>query len=196
MDEEACTTSTENIIYTPTRSSDSSIEEDLFRLSLNRNSIERGATCPWREKTYVLVEKFSKRVMALRHGKIVLIDTQGFINHFVDFSCHWHCSENKASGWWGFCNAASGMFLGEAHTSYNSSYGSASNAPRLLVASSKAHNESQWIYIKQHPDGGHELFVNRHGTLAAVTFGKKNTLDQALAVGENGTPIRWNFIEV
>lgn len=210
MNEETSTTtinSTKNNIYTPTQNSDSG-KEDLLRLSMNTNSIERGATCPWREKTYVIIEKASKRAMALRYGDIVLTDTQGLINHFVDSSCHWHCSENEVSGWWGFRNAASGMFLGEGHTSYDNPYGNSygpsygnahwntAKGLGLLVASSRVHNESQWIHIKQHPDGGHELFVNRRNVLAPVTLGKQDTSDQKLTVGENGTPIRWDFIEV
>lgn len=200
MDEETSTTtsSTESIIYTPTQSNDSGVEANLLRLSLNRNLNERATTSPWRGKTYAIFERASNRVMALRSGEIVLIDTQGLINHFLDASCHWHCSENTLSGWWGFCNAASGMFIGEeANRSYDY-YDSRRKSAKLqmLTASSKGHSESHWIYIKQHPEGGHELLVNRCGRLAAVTLEEKDTSNQKLVVGGNGTPIRWNFIEV
>lgn len=153
------------VICTPSRNSDSDMEEDLFRLSLNGNSIERGTTCPGEGKTYAILEKASKRVMTLRNGVAVLIDTKGLMNHFIDVSCHWHCDEDEPSHWWGLRNAVSGMYLGEVRPEW---YPVETTTTLPLVACSEYLTESRWIYSRQHPDGGYELFINRHEALAAV----------------------------
>lgn len=104
-------------LYTPTNISDTAeLVEGLDNLLSSLKMIESDTPCLWPEKTFILLERNSKRVLALRDGKVCLIDQYDMCISYCsrDLGCHWRCVENS-SRWWGLRNAVSGMYLGEMY---------------------------------------------------------------------------------
>lgn len=137
-------------LYTPTSSSNTAeLVVGLNDLLSSLKMIESNTPCLWPEKTFLLLERDSKRVLALRDGKVRLIDQESMCmsDSPRNLSCHWRCVENS-SRWWGLRNAVSGMYLGEIYPGEKPL-----RRTNILGASSPEFTESNRIHPRQHPDG-------------------------------------------
>lgn len=61
-------------------------------------------------QTFMIREKYSKKIIGLRAGKLQLVSGP---TGEGDSSCHWHCYPN--GGWFYFQNEVTGTFLGYKH---------------------------------------------------------------------------------
>lgn len=182
-DEEDIDTSTYNSILGET---DEETKILIARLRMSASD----TTCLWPEKSFILLERDSKRVLALRDGKVCLIDQKSMSNSAYDLSCHWHCFEDS-NRWWGLRNAVSGMYLGQLYPEKIPF-----NKTNMLVASSPQFNESSRLYPRENPDGGYELFLIHKKELVSINMGEDYNSRWDLFVCGKETRVRWEFIEV
>ncbi|KAK3295391.1 uncharacterized protein B0H64DRAFT_145201 [Chaetomium fimeti] len=129
---------------------------------------------PWAGKTFIIVDKASGRVISHTNGELRLEDNTGRRGCW-----HWLCVEKD--GWFGFCNTASGRYLGI-------------NVWGTLQAEVKHHKGWEFFCPRRHPDGGYILLATQnHWKLLKVGLNKDG--DGLVANGDHDG-IVWEFVQV
>lgn len=127
---------------------------------------------PWASQTFILVDTASGRVLSHTNGQLQLEDN-------TDRRGCWHWSCVEKDGWFGFCNTASGRYLGI-------------NFWGTLQAEVTHHLGWECFATKRHPSGGYQLLVSVHGKLLTVGLNR----DGSLVANADIKGIVWEFVKV
>ncbi|KAF7560811.1 hypothetical protein G7046_g3348 [Stylonectria norvegica] len=126
---------------------------------------------PWPGHTFVIRERTSGLTMTMLNGQLQLYE--GFSSRG---GFHWECVEK--SGWLGFRNCVSGMYLGH-------------NARGTFIAKFDQHKSHEFFTARAHPDGGYVLLFRCGDELLKVAV-KEDSCSKVL-VQTKGEGARWDF---
>lgn len=130
---------------------------------------------PWAGQTFVIVDKASGRVISQTNGELRLED-----NTARKGCWHWLCVEKD--GWLGFCNTASGRYLGI-------------NVWGVLQAEVRHHQGWEYFSARKHPNGGYMLLSTQtFWKLLTVGLNKDGILVANAPASIEG--IVWEFVKV
>lgn len=134
----------------------------------------RSRHCPWKGRSFIIRCPLTGLAIGLQRGILRLVPED---SEYVG-GIHWSCVESDER-LLGFQNVVSGTFLGR-------------NNRGEFIAEAKLHRDYESFCVRQHPNGGYVLLVNRgSGFLPMRRDGVK------LVVGTNKDEgIAWDFSRV